>query len=63
MNVDLSFTGIHTITVSDITGRIVFEKTGNDQHERFDLSNLRKGIYILKVKSEDMVYQTKFIKQ
>jgi hypothetical protein len=63
MNVDLSFTGIHTITVSDITGRIVFEKTGNDQHERFDLSDLRKGIYIISINAGNERYINKVIKK
>ena len=52
------------ITIISADGALIKEmSTAGNELLTIPLSDLSKGIYILKVKSEDMVYQTKFIKQ
>ena len=43
---------IHTVTIYDITGQIVFTKHTNKNKLDLDLSTLKKGYYILKTDSE-----------
>jgi hypothetical protein len=52
------------ITIISADGALIKEmSTAGNELLTIPLADLSKGIYILKVKSEDMVYQTKFIKQ
>ena len=62
LNIDSSASCIHKITISNITGRTLFEKTGKHQHETLNLSNLKKGVYIIKITTDDKRYVNKIIK-
>ena len=63
VNMDFSTSGIHRVIVSDITGRTLFEKAGKHQHETVDLSNLKKGVYIITIVVDDERYIDKIIKK
>jgi hypothetical protein len=52
------------ITIISIDGALIKEiSTADNELLTIPVSDLRKGIYILKVKGQHLVYQTKFIKQ
>ncbi len=63
VNMDFTTSGIHKIAISDITGRTMFEKTGKNQHETLDLSNLKKGAYIVIITADNKRYINKIIKK
>ncbi|MHC0439798.1 T9SS type A sorting domain-containing protein [Flavobacterium sp. 3-210] len=54
---------IDDVEIIDISGKSVVLKKINDLHSEIDLSNLSRGIYILKVKSENRQKTIKFIKE
>jgi hypothetical protein len=53
----------HRITVSDLSGRLVWESNGNGSREiSFSSENLQSGIYIYRVSSGNAVHSGKLIK-
>ena len=50
------------ISVLDISGRIIFEKSKPQQQETIDLSNFDNGIYIINILSDKKVLTTQIIK-
>jgi hypothetical protein len=51
------------ISILSVDGALIKEiSTADNELLTIPVSDLRKGIYILKVKGQDLVYQTKFIK-
>ncbi len=54
---------IQKLKVSDITGKIVFEKTNVQQNETIDLSGFVNGMYIIIVETEEGNYSSKIIKE
>jgi hypothetical protein len=51
------------ITLSDLSGRIVWEANGNESHEiTFSSENLDSGVYIYSVSTGNSVYSGKLIK-
>ncbi len=70
LNFEETGTGIHTIQVLDLSGKILFNKTvnvsGPGQYEGVELKQtITKGLYMIKVLNQDekTVYQSKFILQ
>jgi len=57
MHIESDVTGISSLRLSDLSGKIVFEKefisTSKHLHETIDVSALEKGIYFLELKSLD----------
>ena len=70
LNFEETGTGIHTIQVLDLSGKIMFNKTvnvsGPGQYEGVELKQtITKGLYLVKVLNQDekTVYTSKFIVQ
>lgn len=52
------------IELKDAMGKTVYSYTGKmEKHTIIDLSNYQKGIYLLKVKTADIVFVEKVIRQ
>ncbi len=51
------------ITISDITGKVIYAndlgKVSGSQREEVNLSNYAKGVYIVQLKSDDVVVSRK----
>ncbi|WP_288376240.1 reprolysin-like metallopeptidase [uncultured Chryseobacterium sp.] len=67
---NIKFTGsneVYDITVYDVSGKLVFTQAGNklnhDKTGTFDLSQLVKGDYLIKVKSKNLEKTIKWIKE
>jgi hypothetical protein len=56
-------TGRTTLTIFNIGGQELLSCQIIDQNTRFDLASLPKGIYLVKVSSDDQVMVGKFVKQ
>lgn len=54
---------MQNITVSDITGKICLEKTTLNDNETIDISELKNGVYIISIKTDNDVFTTKIIKE
>jgi hypothetical protein len=54
---------IHTITLSDITGRTVIHKTPCTTIENIDLSHLKTGIYFVRLQTQEGTVTTKIAKK
>jgi hypothetical protein len=54
---------IERLTISDITGRQVFEKANVPQNIEIDLSHFKTGIYILNIQTEKGINTSKIIKR
>ena len=54
---------IHKISISDISGRLIIEKTEMQPNEKIDLSGLETGIYFLKIQTDTETIITKVIKE
>jgi uncharacterized repeat protein (TIGR01451 family) len=52
---------IINVKVSDITGRKILDEDCQDNKIQIDLSDIKKGIYILEIKTEKTVYSEKVI--
>lgn len=49
------------LTITDITGKVVFSKNNVSNNESINLSNLQKGVYLAKMVTEDGTEETKKI--
>ena len=54
---------IKTVTITNLIGQTVLTKTINDLQSEIDLSNLKSGIYIMKVAGENAVLDVKIVKE
>ncbi|HYG14516.1 MAG TPA: SBBP repeat-containing protein [Bacteroidia bacterium] len=61
INVEFFAAGDNTITVYDISGRLLLSKPAVERSEHLDLQYLSKGIYLLKVNGDNYSYTTKII--
>jgi hypothetical protein len=61
LNISISNGSIDNIVVSDITGKVLVEKTVNADQAEIDLSSYNKGIYIVKVVTENDSYIEKVV--
>lgn len=56
-----------SISITDITGRIILSKDytpmNDELHTSFNIKGLSPGVYLLQLRSNSTVYSTKFIKQ
>lgn len=50
-----------TITVNDINGKVILEKNNYSENERISLQNIDKGIYFVKIKSNNKIAIKKLI--
>lgn len=54
---------IDRIEISDLSGRRIIENTYTNIPEYIDIDMLRKGIYIVRVFSDNQVFESKFVKE
>ena len=52
-----------SITLYDLSGRQVLSQKSNASNASLDLSNLAKGVYLLEVQAQKMIYQEKVVRQ
>ena len=57
-NVSLS-----SISINDITGKVVYESNGTVPENSIAISNLQQGVYFVKFTSDSKTYVKKFVKQ
>jgi hypothetical protein len=55
--------GYQSIRINDVSGRIVYDKKITQGSETINISNLPKGIYIIKLTGDVDVQSLKFLKQ
>ena len=60
--IDREWTTIDLVTISDLSGRILFRMT-NFSDDSIDVSNLKTGVYILILKNNDEVIVKRFVKE
>ncbi len=63
LSFDFSDLKVENLTISDITGKIIFVMTNPNQNEIIDLSNCAGGVYFVSVKTNDQVLTTKLVKE
>jgi hypothetical protein len=62
LKINFSNNDIRKIAISEITGKIVIEKTQIQREEKYDLSGLESGIYIVSIHLDYGVFTSKIIK-
>lgn len=55
-------TGNSTLSIIDFTGQVILNKNAKDTKTQFELNNLLKGTYFLKLKTDNIVTVRKIIK-
>ncbi len=50
------------LKIFDLTGRIILTKDVSNYTEKIDLSEFTKGVYIIRISSNNKIYNSKFIK-
>lgn len=65
LNIALSINAETNIQIIDILGKILIDETFNNSTEiaKFDLSNFKKGIYLIRISSKDEILNSKIIKE
>jgi len=62
INLQTRETGVHSISVSSLTGQIVYNKVFTGNAMRIDLSSFQRGVYFITVKAESNVVTRRIIK-
>ena len=62
--INIAFPGnkIQKLTISDITGKEIIEKTGIQENEQIDLSGFESGIYIISIQTVNEIFSKIIIK-
>jgi hypothetical protein len=63
IHIDASENKIQQITVYDISGKAILNKSNGQGSTQIDLSGFEKNIYILKIVTEDEIFTTKVVKK
>ncbi|HKL08883.1 MAG TPA: T9SS type A sorting domain-containing protein, partial [Bacteroidales bacterium] len=63
VNFEFVNNNIQKLTISDITGKKIREKTQIQQNESIDLSSFVSGIYIISIQTDKKIFTTKIIKE
>jgi len=63
LNIKFSDENIKILTISDITGRQLIEKTVTQTTEQIDLSRFKNGLYIIRIKIGKEIFTTKIVKE
>ncbi|UCD32972.1 MAG: T9SS type A sorting domain-containing protein, partial [Desulfobacterales bacterium] len=63
LNVEFADNNIQKLTISDITGNRIIEKTLIEQNETIDISGLASGIYIIGIQTDNEILTIKIIKE
>jgi hypothetical protein len=62
INIQTQKTGGHSIKLSSLTGRIVYNQDFNGNAMRIDLSSFQRGIYFITLETESIVETRRIIK-
>lgn len=63
LNIDFADKNIQKISISDLTGKEVFTRTGLQSHESIDLSDFQSGVYIISIITGSGIKTGKIVKQ
>lgn len=63
IEIDFTDEKIHKISIIDIFGKIIIEKSNVMQREKIDLSDSDNGLYIILIETDKEIYSSKIIKQ
>jgi Secretion system C-terminal sorting domain/HYR domain len=63
LQIDFAKNNIQKLVISDIGGRNLFEKTTIHQNETIELSDYRKGVYMISIQTDKEVFTTKIVKE
>lgn len=63
LNIDCVNDNIARITVLDITGKVIIEKTEISETEQIDMSGFNSGIYLISIDNGKNIYTSKLIKK
>ncbi len=63
LNFEFANNNIQKLSISDITGKTIIERTEIQQNEMIDLSNFENGIYIIKIQTDNEIFTTKIVKE
>ena len=57
------FSGISTITISDINGRLLINQTIHSEKTKINITDFAKGVYILKLSNDENTEVIRFVKE
>jgi len=63
LNFEFAKNDIQQITISNLIGKTIIEKTTIEQNEMIDLSKFESGIYIIKIQTDNEIFTTKIVKE
>jgi hypothetical protein len=63
LTVKLGQNRVQRLTITDLTGRVVFTKENLSQTETLDISNLNSGVYLINVQTTTRVISTRIVKE
>jgi len=63
VNLEFAENNIKKLTILDITGKQVIEKTEVQQNEQIDVSSFDSGIYVISIITDNEIFTTKLIKE
>lgn len=63
VNFDFSNLKVQKISILDISGKVIIEKTVTSQAENIDFSNYSNGLYLIKLQTDTEILTTKIIKE
>ncbi len=63
INFKFANNNVRKLSISDITGKTIIEKMTIKRNEMIDLSSFERGIYIIKVQTDEKIFNTKIVKR
>lgn len=63
INIDFTKNNIKKLTILDIIGKKIFEKTDVKLHEEINISNFNSGVYIVSIQTDKELLTSKIIKK
>ncbi len=60
---DFANNNIQQVTISDITGNQIMEKTQIQQNETIDISGFENGIYIISIQTDEEIFTLRIVKE
>lgn len=63
INIDCEQNNIKRLTICDITGKKIIEKSEIPQNKQIDISSFESGIYFINLQTENEIFTTKIVKK
>ncbi len=63
ISIEFGTNNVQKLTITDLTGRVIFQKAQPNQNATLDLSNFANGIYIISIENNNKVFKAKVIKE